>query len=33
MMYVFVFSGLFKPGMNAIVGPSGCGKTTYENLI
>jgi len=22
------YSGLFKPGMNAIMGPTGCGKTT-----
>jgi ABC-type glutathione transport system ATPase component len=23
-------SGVFKPGINAIIGPSGCGKTTYQ---
>ncbi|ESO03400.1 hypothetical protein HELRODRAFT_192026 [Helobdella robusta] len=26
-------TGLFKPGMNAIMGPTGCGKTTLLNIL
>lgn len=30
---VFNFSGIFRPGMNAIMGPTGSGKTTYVIVI
>ena len=26
---LFLFSGIMKPGLNAIMGPTGSGKTRY----
>ena len=28
-----IFSGIMRPGINAIIGPSGSGKTTYVAII
>lgn len=31
-MFFFEFSGIMKPGLNAILGPTGSGKTRYVGL-